>query len=77
MTIVPWLFGVFAKRRLGGMLNGDCYGAAIVVSEVGLLLVYPALVLLDNFRRVDQAWTGAIQVRATVDRMHASLAHRA
>ncbi len=46
VTVVPWLFGVFAKRRLGGMLNGDCYGAAIVVSEVGMLLVYPALVLL-------------------------------
>lgn len=46
VTIVPWLFGVFAKRRLGGVLNGDCYGAAIVVTEVALLMAYPALALL-------------------------------
>ena len=34
VTIVPWIFGAFAKRRLGGVLNGDCYGAAIVVTEM-------------------------------------------
>ena len=39
LTIVPWLFGVFAKRRLGGVLNGDCYGAAIVVTEIALLMI--------------------------------------
>ncbi|MGC2129713.1 MAG: adenosylcobinamide-GDP ribazoletransferase [Candidatus Aquilonibacter sp.] len=39
VTIVPWLFGVFAKRRLGGVLNGDCYGAAIVVTEIALLMI--------------------------------------
>jgi adenosylcobinamide-GDP ribazoletransferase len=38
-TIVPWLFGVFAKRRLGGVLNGDCYGAAIVLTEIALLMI--------------------------------------
>jgi len=39
VTIVPWLFGVFAKRRLGGVLNGDCYGAAIVLTEIALLMI--------------------------------------
>ena len=39
VTIVPWIFGVFAKRRLGGVLNGDCYGAAIVVTEIALLMI--------------------------------------
>jgi len=34
----------FARRRLGGTLNGDCYGAAIVVSEVALLLLFPYVV---------------------------------
>jgi len=37
---------IFARHRLGGVLSGDCYGAAIVVTEVGLLLTYPALALL-------------------------------
>jgi adenosylcobinamide-GDP ribazoletransferase len=45
VTVVPGLFGVFAKRRLGGVLNGDCYGAAIVVTEVALLLAFPYLPL--------------------------------
>jgi len=36
----------FARRRLGGMLSGDCYGAAIVVTEVALLLAFPALLRL-------------------------------
>jgi len=39
VTIVPWLFGIFAKRRLGGVLNGDCYGAAIVLTEIALLMI--------------------------------------
>ncbi len=39
VTIVPWLFGIFAKRRLGGTLSGDCYGAAIVLSEIALLMI--------------------------------------
>ncbi|MGB6986133.1 MAG: adenosylcobinamide-GDP ribazoletransferase [Candidatus Aquilonibacter sp.] len=39
VTVVPWLFGLFAKRRLGGVLNGDCYGAAIVVTEIALLII--------------------------------------
>ncbi len=39
VTIVPWIFGAFAKRRLGGVLNGDCYGAAIVVTEIALLMI--------------------------------------
>jgi adenosylcobinamide-GDP ribazoletransferase len=39
VTIVPGLFGIFARRRLGGVLNGDCYGAAIVVSEIALLMI--------------------------------------
>jgi adenosylcobinamide-GDP ribazoletransferase len=39
VTLVPWLFGVFAKRRLGGALNGDCYGAAIVLTEIALLMI--------------------------------------
>lgn len=36
----------FARRRLGGVLTGDCYGAAIVVTEVALLLAYPFLATL-------------------------------
>ncbi len=39
------LVAVFARRRLGGVLNGDCYGATIVVSEVALLLSYPLVTL--------------------------------
>jgi cobalamin synthase len=35
-----------ARRRLGGALNGDCYGAAIVVTEITLLLGYPVLASL-------------------------------
>ena len=34
----------FARRRLGGVANGDCYGAAIVVSDVALLLAFPYVV---------------------------------
>lgn len=29
----------FARRRLGGALSGDCYGAIIVVSEITLLMI--------------------------------------
>ncbi|MGA7571206.1 MAG: adenosylcobinamide-GDP ribazoletransferase [Candidatus Aquilonibacter sp.] len=43
---VSLVFGLFASRRLGGVVNGDCYGATIVVTEVALLLTYPALVQL-------------------------------
>jgi cobalamin synthase len=39
VTIVPGLFGIFARRRLGGTLNGDCYGAAIVLTEIALLMI--------------------------------------
>lgn len=45
-AFVATCVGIFARRRLGGVVSGDCYGAAIVVSEVVLLLAYPALVLL-------------------------------
>jgi adenosylcobinamide-GDP ribazoletransferase len=38
VTVVPWLFGIFAKKRLGA-LNGDCYGAAIVLTEIALLMI--------------------------------------
>ncbi|HTU68736.1 MAG TPA: adenosylcobinamide-GDP ribazoletransferase [Candidatus Baltobacteraceae bacterium] len=37
---------LFARRRLSGVISGDCYGAAIVVSEVALLLSFPYLVAL-------------------------------
>ena len=40
-----YAIGAFAARRLGGLVNGDCYGAVIVVTEVALLLAYPALAL--------------------------------
>jgi adenosylcobinamide-GDP ribazoletransferase len=30
---------VFARSRLGGKLTGDCYGAAIVLSEIALLMI--------------------------------------
>ncbi len=33
------LIGVFARKRLGGTLNGDCYGAMIVLSEIALLII--------------------------------------
>ncbi len=33
----------FARRRLGGALNGDCYGAIIVTTEVSFLLCVPLL----------------------------------
>jgi len=33
------LFGSFARRRLGGVLSGDCYGAAIVLAEIALLMI--------------------------------------
>jgi adenosylcobinamide-GDP ribazoletransferase len=39
VTLIPWLFGIFAKKRLGGVLNGDCYGAAIVLTEIALLMI--------------------------------------
>jgi adenosylcobinamide-GDP ribazoletransferase len=39
VTIVPLLFGIFARKRLGGALNGDCYGAAIVLTEIALLMI--------------------------------------
>lgn len=39
VTVVPLLFGLFAKKRLGGILNGDCYGAAIVLTEIALLMI--------------------------------------
>jgi adenosylcobinamide-GDP ribazoletransferase len=39
VSIVPLLFGIFAKKRLGGALNGDCYGAAIVLTEIALLMI--------------------------------------
>jgi adenosylcobinamide-GDP ribazoletransferase len=35
---------VLLRRRLGDTLNGDCYGAAIVVSEIVLLLAFPYVV---------------------------------
>lgn len=42
--LVALLVELFARSRLGGKLTGDCYGAAIVVTEVVLLLLlYPAL----------------------------------
>ena len=31
----------FAKSRLNGKLNGDCYGAIVVVAEVAMLLMFP------------------------------------
>jgi adenosylcobinamide-GDP ribazoletransferase len=31
------LLGAWCARRLGGVLSGDCYGAIVVVLEVGLL----------------------------------------
>ena len=34
----------FARARIGNVRSGDCYGAAIVVTEVALLLVFPYLV---------------------------------
>lgn len=34
----------FARSRLDGAHSGDCYGAAIVVTEVALLLAFPYLV---------------------------------
>ncbi|HVA28957.1 MAG TPA: adenosylcobinamide-GDP ribazoletransferase [Candidatus Baltobacteraceae bacterium] len=46
-AVVALTIGVFAWRRLGGKLNGDCYGAIVVVSEVTLLY---ALGLLKQFR---------------------------
>jgi cobalamin synthase len=39
VTVVPGAFGIFARRRLGGVLNGDCYGAAIVLTEIALLMI--------------------------------------
>lgn len=45
-ALVSTCVGIFARGRLGGIINGDCYGAAIVVSEAALLLAYPALALL-------------------------------
>lgn len=45
-VLVSNLVTIFARSRLGGVLSGDCYGAAIVVSEVAMLLAYPALLLL-------------------------------
>lgn len=49
VLLAPWMalgvsvtqlaVAVFAARRLDGGLTGDCYGAAIVLSEVGGLLV--------------------------------------
>ena len=32
------ILGLFAARRLGGALNGDCYGAIAVIGEVGMLV---------------------------------------
>lgn len=46
-AVVAFAVEAFARRRLGGILSGDCYGAAIVVTEVGLLLAYPALMRLQ------------------------------
>jgi adenosylcobinamide-GDP ribazoletransferase len=46
MIVVALANGIFASRRLGGVVNGDCYGASVVVTEVVLLLAYPALTLL-------------------------------
>ncbi|HTX57402.1 MAG TPA: adenosylcobinamide-GDP ribazoletransferase [Candidatus Acidoferrales bacterium] len=37
--LVPAAVLFFARRRLDGTLNGDCYGAAIVVSEIALLMI--------------------------------------
>ena len=41
---VGFLIVQFARRRLGGTVNGDCYGAAIIVSEIALLLAFPYVV---------------------------------
>lgn len=43
VTIIVLLF---ARYRLGGVVSGDCYGAAIVVTELALLLAYPFLTSL-------------------------------
>jgi adenosylcobinamide-GDP ribazoletransferase len=44
---ISYALGRFMSRRLGGVVNGDCYGAVIVVTEVALLLTYPALLRLQ------------------------------
>jgi adenosylcobinamide-GDP ribazoletransferase len=44
---ISYALGRFMSRRLGGVVNGDCYGAVIVVTDVALLLVYPALLRLQ------------------------------
>jgi cobalamin synthase len=41
---VGFLVLLFARPRLGGVVNGDCYGAAIVVSEMVMLLAVPYVV---------------------------------
>lgn len=41
---LPRWGAVLLRRWLGGTLNGDCYGAAIVVSEIVLLLAFPYVV---------------------------------
>lgn len=45
-ALVTAIVALFARRRLGGVLSGDCYGAAIVIGEVAMLLAYPALAAL-------------------------------
>ncbi len=44
---ISYALGRFMSRRLGGVVNGDCYGAVILVTEVALLLTYPALLRLQ------------------------------
>jgi adenosylcobinamide-GDP ribazoletransferase len=43
VVLVTLFVAWFARLRLGGILNGDCYGAVVVVTEVALLLVVPYL----------------------------------
>jgi adenosylcobinamide-GDP ribazoletransferase len=46
MVLLTLFVARFARLRLGGVLNGDCYGAVVVSTEVALLLAVPYLKLL-------------------------------
>jgi len=43
IAVITILVSWFARARLRGILNGDCYGAIIVVTEVAFLLSVPIL----------------------------------